>query len=94
MQVGDSSRFLSAFPARLAVIYVLHQPAFIGSVVRLLSPFLRQDSLQQKFVLLGSDYAKLHEHLPSERLPADLQGYGTGQGFGTGQGGGGTASSL
>lgn len=60
------------FPARLSVIYVLHEPRWLNMLVRLLRPLLRKPTLQQKFRLCGSDYAQLHEQLPAHALPAQL----------------------
>ena len=40
-------------------------------------PLLTTSSLQQKFVLCGSDYAKLHAHMRPERIPASLNVGGT-----------------
>ena len=57
------------FPARVAVLYVLHEPRFLKSVFTLLRPFLKADSLSTKFVLVGSEYSRLYEHLPCEAVP-------------------------
>ena len=58
------------FPARLAVIYVLHEPWWLPSLVLLLRPLLRKDTLSQKFVLCGARYGEfLHEELPPDHLP-------------------------
>ena len=65
------------FPAKLATIYVVHQPWWIVSLVAILRPFLRSSSLQQKFKLFGADYASLHEHIPASTLPASLNVGGT-----------------
>ena len=63
------------FPARLALIYVLHPPPWLHAVVRLLKPWLRRDSLRQKFVLLRSA-AELHAFVPPAALPAGVDGWG------------------
>ena len=60
-----------SFPARLAVIYVLHPPRWLSRLVTVLRPLLRRDSLQQKFVLLR-DVAALHALIPRDRLPAGI----------------------
>ena len=57
------------FPAKLEVIYVLHPPGWLQAVVALLRPFLRSDSLKQKFVLCANT-AALHAHIPPHVLPA------------------------
>jgi hypothetical protein len=57
------------FPARVAVLYVLHEPRFLKSVFTLLRPFLKADSLSTKFVLVGSEHSRLYEHLPCEAVP-------------------------
>ena len=65
------------YPARLQVIYILHQPGWLKALVTLLRPFLDRPSLQQKFVLLGADYARLHTHIPASALPERLAVGGT-----------------
>ena len=60
------------FPARLAVLYIVHEPRWIAAVFALLRPFLRSDTLSQKLVLVGSDYARLCDHLPSDAVPEAL----------------------
>ena len=59
------------FPARLAVVYVLHPPTWLRRLMTILRPLLRRDTLQQKFVLLPS-VSELHEHLPQAALPAEV----------------------
>lgn len=51
------------FPARLAVLYVLHPPASLLRLVALLRPLLKRDSLRQKIVLL-EDVDALNAHIP------------------------------
>ena len=74
--LGDMQRGVAmlqdCFPARLGVIYVLHPPTWLRNVVALLRPFLRSDSLQQKFVLCA-DAEALHEHVPAAMLPAGVE---------------------
>lgn len=62
------------FPARLAVIYVLHQPALLSAIVALFMPFVNKESLGQKFILCGSNYETLHEHVPKDQLPKTFGG--------------------
>ena len=64
------------FPARLSVIYILHQPRWIMVLLAVLRPLLRKQTLQQKFVMLGSDYSALHEHIPAASLPFQLDAEG------------------
>ena len=69
-------------PAKLECIYIVHQPRWIVYLVSLLRPFLRRQDLQQKFVLLGEDYERLHELLGGRgALPAQLEVGGTLEGF-------------
>ena len=60
------------FPARLAVLYIVHEPRWISAVFALLRPFLRADTLSQKIVLVGSKYSRLCEHFPSDAVPEAL----------------------
>ena len=64
-----------AMPARLSVIYVLHPPTWLTALVSLLTPLLRKDTLQQKFVLLD-DASKLHKYMAPSSLPAGVDGWG------------------
>jgi len=66
------SMLQDCFPSRLSVIYILHEPRWLGTLVRIIRPLLSNDSLQQKFVLMGSDYSKLYEHIPPEQLPTTM----------------------
>jgi len=49
---GDLSRGIAmlqdCFPARLAVIYILHQPIWLSALVAMLGPLVNKDSLKQK----------------------------------------------
>ena len=63
------------FPARLAVIYILHEPWWLPSLVRVLRPLLRADTLSQKFVLCGARYGeRLHGELAAECIPRGWAG--------------------
>lgn len=59
-----------------AILYILHEPRFLSAVFALLKPFLKNDALSQKIVLVGSNYARLREHLPSAAVPAILEAGG------------------
>mmetsp|Transcript_26897 Transcript_26897/g.44665 ORF Transcript_26897/g.44665 Transcript_26897/m.44665 type:complete len:321 (+) Transcript_26897:162-1124(+) len=65
------------FPARLAAIYVLHPPAWLSVIITMLRPLVNEKSLDQKFLVVGSDYSALHECMPKAHLPKDLQAGGT-----------------
>lgn len=77
------SMLQDSIPAKLECIYIVHQPRWIVYLVTLLRPLLRRQTLQQKFVLLGDDYARLHEYFEdgAAALPVQLDVGGTLQGF-------------
>ena len=65
-------------PAKLAAIYILHQPKWLNVLIALLTPLVRMpDILTSKFFLCGNDYAALHTHIPAAALPTQLQVGGT-----------------
>ncbi len=81
MRLADFRRGVAmlqdAFPARLSVVYVVHQPRWLSLLFALIRPFLSADSLEKKFHLFGDDLDGLHAHLPAERIPQQLQLGGT-----------------
>ena len=75
VRLGDVKRGVAmlhdCFPARLACIYVLHEPRWLESILGILRPLMRTESLRDKLILCGAAQfaAKLHAHVAEHCCP-------------------------
>ncbi|XP_069687985.1 alpha-tocopherol transfer protein-like [Periplaneta americana] len=63
-----------AFPLRLAQVHLLNAPAFIGNIMNLFRPFLKE-KLIGKFFFHCAGYESLYEHVPKDVLPMEYGGH-------------------
>ncbi|KAK0094411.1 hypothetical protein PV326_010947 [Microctonus aethiopoides] len=63
------------FPARFKAIHFLSPPLYVQATLALVKPFL-DDKTRHKIYLHGNNLSTLHEHLPTDILPAELGGTG------------------
>ena len=62
-----------AFPLRLAQVHFINTPSFVGNVMKMFRPFLKE-KLLNKFHFHTSGFESLHQHVPPEVLPSDYGG--------------------
>ena len=62
-----------AFPLRLAQVHFINAPGFIGNIMKMFKPFLKE-KLINKFHFHCSGFESLHQHVPQEVLPQDYGG--------------------
>ncbi|XP_071558126.1 clavesin-2 [Temnothorax nylanderi] len=63
------------FPARFKAIHFLSAPLYVQATLALVKPFL-DEKTRNKIYLHGNNLSTLHEHLPTDILPAELGGTG------------------
>ncbi|XP_015113828.1 clavesin-2 [Diachasma alloeum] len=63
------------FPARFKGIHFLSAPLYVQATLALVKPFL-DEKTRHKIYLHGNNLSTLHEHLPTDILPAELGGTG------------------
>ncbi|XP_033229107.1 uncharacterized protein LOC117180728 [Belonocnema kinseyi] len=63
------------FPARFKAIHFLSAPLYVQATLALIKPFL-DEKTRSKIYLHGNNLSTLHEHLPTDILPAELGGSG------------------
>ncbi|XP_034949975.1 clavesin-2-like [Chelonus insularis] len=63
------------FPARFKAIHFLSPPLYVQATLALVKPFL-DEKTRHKIYLHGNNLSTLHEHLPTDILPAELGGTG------------------
>lgn len=63
------------FPARFKAIHFLSSPLCVQATLALVKPFL-DEKTRNKIFLHGNNLTTLHEHLPTDILPAELGGTG------------------
>ncbi|CAL1684912.1 unnamed protein product [Lasius platythorax] len=63
------------FPARFKAIHFLSAPLYIQATLALVKPFL-DEKTRNKIYLHGNNLSTLHQHLPTDILPAELGGTG------------------
>ncbi|XP_011168755.2 clavesin-2 [Solenopsis invicta] len=63
------------FPARFKAIHFLSAPLYVQATLALVKPFL-DEKTRNKIFLHGNNLSTLHEHLPTDILPAELGGTG------------------
>ena len=62
-----------AFPARFKAIHLLRHPLYIGIVLGVIKPFMKQ-KLRDRIHIHGEDYVSLHSFIDPLSLPKDLGG--------------------
>ncbi|KAJ9589250.1 hypothetical protein L9F63_017549 [Diploptera punctata] len=62
-----------AFPLRLAQVHFINAPAFIGNIMKMFRPFLKE-KLFNKFHFHCSGFESLHQQVPPEVLPQEYGG--------------------
>lgn len=63
------------FPARFKAIHFLSAPLYVQATLALVKPFL-DEKTRSKIYLHGNNLSTLHQHLPTDILPAELGGSG------------------
>ncbi|XP_043274935.1 clavesin-2-like [Venturia canescens] len=63
------------FPARFKAVHFLSAPLYVQATLALVKPFL-DEKTRHKIYLHGNNLSTLHEHLPTDILPAELGGTG------------------
>ncbi|XP_046753479.1 clavesin-2-like [Diprion similis] len=63
------------FPARFKAIHFLSAPLCVQATLAIVKPFL-DEKTRNKIYLHGNNLSTLHEHLPTDILPAELGGTG------------------
>lgn len=63
------------FPARFKAIHFLSAPFYVQATLALVKPFL-DEKTRNKIHLHGNNLSTLHDHLPTDILPAELGGTG------------------
>ncbi|XP_043471780.1 clavesin-2-like [Leptopilina heterotoma] len=63
------------FPARFKAIHFLSAPLYVQATLALVKPFL-DEKTRSKIYLHGNNLSTLHQHLPTDILPAELGGTG------------------
>ncbi|XP_054007171.1 clavesin-2-like [Hylaeus anthracinus] len=63
------------FPARFKAVHFLSAPLYVQATLALVKPFL-DEKTRNKIYLHGNNLSTLHEHLPTDILPAELGGTG------------------
>ncbi|XP_012263346.2 clavesin-2-like [Athalia rosae] len=63
------------FPARFKAIHFLSSPLCVQATLAVIKPFL-DEKTRNKIYLHGNNLTTLHEHLPTDILPAELGGTG------------------
>lgn len=63
------------FPARFKAIHFLSAPLYVQATLALVKPFL-DEKTRNKIYLHGNNLSTLHDHLPTDILPAELGGTG------------------
>lgn len=63
------------FPARFKAIHFLSAPLYVQATLALVKPFL-DEKTRNKIYLHGNNLSTLHQHLPTDILPAELGGTG------------------
>ncbi|KAJ1520159.1 hypothetical protein ONE63_004375 [Megalurothrips usitatus] len=64
----------SGLPLKLNGVILLHTPAFISTVMKVLRTVADRKRLDETKMLEGDDYTELHKLLPKECLPSDYGG--------------------
>ncbi|XP_017877527.1 clavesin-2-like [Ceratina calcarata] len=63
------------FPARFKAVHFLSAPLYVQATLTLVKPFL-DEKTRNKIYLHGNNLSTLHQHLPTDILPAELGGTG------------------